>query len=69
MAHGRLILDEATDLPDGTEVGLAVIESPDALDDEDRARLHRALARGVAELERGEGISDDELLEELHGDS
>ena len=51
MRDGRLILDEPVDLPDGTEVDLVPLDPGDELDDEDRARLHRALERAAAEQE------------------
>jgi len=40
---GRLILDEPTDLPDGTEIELLPLDPGDWLDDQDRAALHQAL--------------------------
>jgi hypothetical protein len=40
VKNGRLVLDEPTALPEGTEVELAL---PDELDDDERARLHAAL--------------------------
>ena len=56
-------MDELTDLPEGSEVELAVIE--DELDDEDRARLHSALAAADDELRAGKGIAGDQFLAEL----
>jgi hypothetical protein len=40
-------------------------DEPDELDDEDRARLHEALERSMAEFERGEGIPAEKVLAEL----
>ena len=62
---GRLIVDEPIDLPDGSEVALAVIDDGDDLDDEDRARLHAAIDRGRAQLDRGEGIPASEVIAAL----
>ena len=42
VRNGRLLLDEPTDLPDGTEVELAVVDA-DELDDQERAPDMRAL--------------------------
>jgi hypothetical protein len=41
---GRLVIDDPTDLPEGTEVELFPADGWDDLDDEDRRRLHEALA-------------------------
>src|SRR5260221_14479348 len=43
VANGRLVVDESVDLPDGTEVHVAVVDGGDQLDEEDRARLHAAI--------------------------
>ena len=59
VKNGRLLLDEPTELPDGTEVNLAV------LDDEDRARLHAALEASEGELKAGKGIPAAEVIAEL----
>lgn len=65
VKSGRLHVDEATDLPDGREVHLAVVDEGDDLDDEDRARLHAAILEGIAEADRGEGVPADEVIQEL----
>ncbi len=66
--NGRLILDEPTDLPDGTELGLAVVDGADQLDDEDRTRLHAALAASEAEFRDGKAIPADQVIAELERD-
>ena len=53
------------DLPDGAEVQIAVVDSGDQLDDEDRARLHAAIEQAHDELDRGEGIPAAEFLADL----
>jgi hypothetical protein len=63
VRNGRLIVDEPTALPEGSEVELAVIE--DELDDEDRARLHSALDAAGDELRAGKSIPGDQFLAEL----
>lgn len=62
---GRLILDEPVDLPDGCEVDLVPADEGDALDDEDRARLHAALERSAEQFRNGRGIPADEVLRRL----
>ncbi len=65
MNAGRLRVDEATDLPEGREVQLAVVDEGDELDDADRACLHAAILEGIAEADRGEGSPADEVLAQL----
>lgn len=43
VRKGRLVVDEPTDLPDGTELSLLPLDPGDWLDEEDREALHRAL--------------------------
>jgi len=51
--NGRLVLDEATDLPEGTEVELVPADWWDDLDDEDRRKLEEALARSQDDVSEG----------------
>jgi len=50
---GRLVLDEPTTLPEGTEVELLPLDPGDWLDDADRAALHAALAESEADIAAG----------------
>jgi hypothetical protein len=43
--NGRLVLDEPTDLPEGSEVELMAVD--DDFDPEERARLLQAIDEGV----------------------
>lgn len=63
VKNGRLILDEPTDLPDGTVIELLPIE--DDLEEEDRVRLHAAIRRGIQETRAGESVPAEEFLREL----
>jgi hypothetical protein len=58
-----LVVDEPTDLPEGSEVELTAVE--DELDDEDRARLHAALDAADDELRAGKGIPGEQFLGDL----
>jgi hypothetical protein len=49
VRNGRLVLDEPTDLPEGTVVPLEIADDWDDLNDEERAALHRELAASSAE--------------------
>lgn len=63
--HGRITMDEPTDLPDGTVLELVTAESRDELDEEERTELHAAIEDGLSDLRFGRGIDGDVLLAEL----
>lgn len=62
---GRLILDEPTDLPEGTEIELLPLDPGDWLDDEDRAALHQALRDSDQDVKAGRLVDADTILREL----
>jgi len=57
---GRLVFDEPTDLPDGAEVEVVVID--DDLEPSQRAALHASLDRALADSEAGRGVDAFEYL-------
>jgi len=61
---GRLVLDEPTDLPEGTEVEL-VASDDDDLDPEERARLDASLERSMAQARAGQVIDGDKVIGNL----
>jgi len=61
---GRLVLDEPTNLPEGAEVRVALVDA-DELDDQERAELHAALLAAEAELDAGQVVSEDDLWARL----
>ncbi|MFL6235300.1 MAG: hypothetical protein ACJ76N_19350, partial [Thermoanaerobaculia bacterium] len=63
--NGRLLVDEPTALPEGTEVDLLPLDSGDWLDPDDRAALHRALAASQEDVAAGRLIDAEEVLREL----
>ena len=65
VKNGRLVLDEATDLPEGAEVTLSITDDEDVLTDEERAELRAELQASVAEMKAGKGIDADVVLAEL----
>jgi hypothetical protein len=65
VQKGRLVLDEPTDLPEGTEVDLLPLDPGDWLDDEDREALHRALDASSADIAAGKLVDADEVLKEI----
>ena len=62
---GRLILDEPSALPEGTEVELIPADDIDELDAEERARLHGFLAASIRKHVRGTGVPADQVLARL----
>ena len=62
---GRLLVDEPTELPDGTEVELLPLDPGDWLDQADRAALHDALQQSEADVAAGNLIDAAEILQEL----
>lgn len=62
---GRLIVDEPTHLPEGTEVELLPLDPGDWLDDENRKALHAALMRSEADVTAGRLIEVTEVLKGL----
>ena len=65
VRSGRLTLDEATTLPEGTVVDLGPVDPGDELDDADRARLHEALRASWASAQAGHTSSAEEMLARL----
>ncbi|WP_437308003.1 hypothetical protein [Sorangium sp. So ce388] len=66
---GRLVVDEPVELPENTEVELAIADAGDDLDAADRERLHASILRGAEQVERGEVVSAEQVLAELSADS
>ena len=64
VKNGRLVLDEPTELPDGAEVRVALVDG-DELDSRDREALHAALDEGETELAAGRGMSEADLWARL----
>ena len=60
VKNGRLVLDEPTDLPDGAEVEVVVID--DDLSPEERVALHASLDRALEDSEAGRGMDAAEYL-------
>ena len=65
VRHGRLIVDEPSTLPEGTEVRLLPLDPGDWLDDADRAALHEALAQSEADVKAGRLVDAAEILKSL----
>lgn len=65
VRDGRLLVDEPTTLPEGTEVELLPLDPGDWLDDADRTALHAALALSENDVAAGRLIDAADVLKEL----
>ena len=65
VRDGRLIVDEPTDLPEGTELDLAIDDAGDSLDEAERAAHHAAIRQAWASLQAGEGRLAADVLADL----
>ena len=62
---GRLVVDEPTDLPEGTELRLLPADPGDDLDDADRAALHATLQRSADDVAHGRLVEAPDVLARL----
>ena len=65
VKNGRLVLDEPTELPEGTEVDLVPADWWDDLTDDDRRRLEEALARSEEDARAGRVVTAETVLQRL----
>lgn len=64
VRNGRLVLDEPTTLPEGSDVELRVVDD-DEMSDDERQRLHASIARGLADGRAGRETDFDEFVDAL----
>jgi hypothetical protein len=70
VKNGRLVVNEPTELPEGEVVELVPLDEVlanggDYLDDEERARLHEAIDKGLADVKAGRTVEASKVIEEL----
>jgi hypothetical protein len=65
VRDGRLVLDEPSSLPEGTEVELLPLDPGDWLDEADRAALHAALAQSQSDVTAGRLTDAAAVLKQL----
>jgi hypothetical protein len=65
VKRGRLVLDEPTDLPEGTEVELVPVDDVEMLDETERARLFGFLESSIRDHVPGKGVPAEEVLAEI----
>jgi hypothetical protein len=51
--NGRLVVDEPTELPEGTVLNLVVDDEGDDMDDSERAALDASIARSIEAIRAG----------------
>lgn len=62
---GRLIVDEPTDLPEGTVLDLVLDDEGDDLTDEERALLHAEIERSLESVKKGRLRPAEDVLSDL----
>lgn len=67
VTGGRLILDEPTDLPEGTVLDLVVDDEGDDLDAAERASLDAAIVRAWEQVQSRSAIPAEDVLSDLRG--
>lgn len=67
VRDGRLVLDEPTDLPEGTVLDLVIDDEGDDLDETERAALDRAIAQAEQSILNGRGRVAEDVLNDLPG--
>jgi len=65
VKNGHLVLDEPTNLPEGTEVELVPVDEIDDLDPAERARLHGFLTESIRKHVPGTGVPAESVLERV----
>jgi hypothetical protein len=65
VRNGKLVLDEPTNLPEGTSVELVCPDGEDDIPPAERAAFEASLARGMDQARRGESAPADVVLARL----
>jgi len=65
VEKGRLVLDEPTELPEGTVINLVADDEGDDLTDDERRALHEALSASWRSVEAGRTRPASDILDEL----
>lgn len=65
VRNGRIVLDEPTTLPDGTEIDLVADDEGDDLTEEERRALHEGISTSWNSAEAGHLQPASAILDEL----
>jgi hypothetical protein len=60
-----LVVDQPTDLPEGTVLDLVVDDEGDQLDEKEREALNAAISRSLSQSAEGRTAAADVILEKL----
>ena len=63
VQNGRLVLDEPTDLPEGSEVEMVLVD--DDLEPAERARVLQAVEDGIEDFERGDHMDGFDFIVQM----
>lgn len=64
VRNGRIVVDEPTTLPEGREIELHVVND-DGMSEEERARLHASISRGIEDGRAGREMELETFLDQL----
>ena len=67
VTNGRLVLDEPTDLPEGTVLDLVLDDEGDDLDAVERQALDKAIAKAWEQVLAGRARPAKDVLSDLKG--
>lgn len=65
VKNGKVVLDDAVQLPEGAEVRVTIVDAESDMSAEARARLHAALEAGLSDVEAGRTVSSEALRQRL----
>jgi hypothetical protein len=65
VCNGRLIVDQPTDLPEGTVLDLVIDDEGDELDPREREALNAAISRSLKQADEGRTAPVQEILDRL----
>jgi hypothetical protein len=65
VRNGRLVMDEPTELPEGTVLELVPADLGDDLDEAERTALNQAIDASWAEMRAGKVIPAEEVIARL----
>lgn len=63
VKNGRIVVDEPTELPEGTEIELVPVDED--FEPEERARLLAAIDDGVEDFERGDHMDGFDFIAQM----
>ena len=66
VQNGQIVLeDPSTELPEGSEVRLTIVDDAGELDESERAKLDAALSRSLVQAKAGQLVDGDDVIDAL----